>query len=105
MHGRIVIVAYKPRPGQSEALAELMKTHWQQLAHEGLVSDRAPITMRAADGTFIEVFEWRSSEAIRAAHENPAVLAMWARFAEVCEYVPVATVPEAAQLFSEFTPA
>lgn len=104
MDGRIVIVAYKPRPGKSAALSELMMTHWNELAGQRLVTDRAPITMCAADGTFVEVFEWKSSEAMRAAHENPAVLAMWARYAEACEYVPVASVAEASRLFSEFTP-
>jgi hypothetical protein len=29
---------------------------------------------------------------------------MWEEYAAVCDYVPVAQVPEAAQLFSEFTP-
>ena len=29
--------------------------------------------MRAADGTIVEVFEWRSAEAIQQAHNNPAV--------------------------------
>jgi hypothetical protein len=68
------------------------------------VTDRAPITMEAMDGTFVEVFEWRSAEAIQAAHAHPVVLRMWEEYAMVCDYVPVGQVPEAAQLFSEFTP-
>ena len=60
--------------------------------------------MEAGDGTLIEVFEWRSPAAIEAAHTNPRVLAMWERYAQVCDYVPVGTVPEAAELFAEFTP-
>lgn len=36
--------------------------------------------------TIIEVFEWRSSEAIQAAHANPAVQALWAEFNEACDY-------------------
>ena len=60
--------------------------------------------MEAADGTIIEVFEWASPEAIEAAHENPVVLEMWGKYAEVCDYIPAGEVAEVGQLFSEFTP-
>jgi hypothetical protein len=32
------------------------------------------------------------------------VLELWQRYAAVCDYVPVGTLEEAGQLFSEFTP-
>jgi hypothetical protein len=101
---RIVIACYKPKPGKSPALEELMKTHLSTLFAEGLVTSRASIMMKAEDGTIVEVFEWKSKEAIEKAHTNPAVLAMWAEYERVAEYVPIGTVPEANQLFSEFTP-
>ena len=100
--GRIVIVAYRPKPGKADGLRALVATHVPRLRAEGLVTERAPIVMEAADGTVVEVFEWASREAIEAAHANPAVQAMWAEFAEVCEYVPVSSVAEAGELFSEF---
>lgn len=101
---RIVIVAYKPFPGKEEDLKALLKTHVSRLKAESLVTDREPILMQAQDGTIIEVFEWLSEEAIEKAHSNAAVQKMWAEFAEVCEYIPVGNVPEASQLFSEFSP-
>jgi hypothetical protein len=69
-----------------------------------LATDRESALMRASDGTVVEVFEWKSTEAIAAAHSHPAVLAMWEEYAAVCEYVPIADVPEAAELFSGFDP-
>ena len=101
--GRIVIVAYQPKPGHTEDLLALCREHLPVLRAEGLVTDRAGMLMQAADGTVVEVFEWASPEAIHSAHSNDAVQQLWARFAEVCDYVPIGTVPEAAQLFSEFT--
>jgi len=100
----IVIVGYKPKPNKNEALKSLMKTHLPRLKQEGLVTDRESIMMEAADGTIIEVFEWASKEAIQNAHTNPAVLQMWNEYAEVCDYVPVGTVAEIGNLFSEFRP-
>jgi quinol monooxygenase YgiN len=102
--GRIVIAAYRPKEGAREALRRLIVQHVATLRSEGLVTDREPITMEAEDGTVVEVFEWKSTAAIEAAHANAAVLAMWDQYNEVCEYVPIAQVPEAARLFSEFTP-
>lgn len=101
---RLVIVGYKPFPGKESELKKLMRTHWQILHRENLVTARKPIMMEAGDGTIIEVFGWKSREAIEAAHSNSAVQEMWGKYAEVCEYIPVGSVAESASLFSEFTP-
>jgi hypothetical protein len=102
--GRVVISCYRPKPGQQEALRGLMRTHVSTLRTAGLLTDRVPITVEAKDGTFVEIFEWASPEAIQAAHNHPVVLRMWEAYGQVCEYIPIAQVPEASQLFSEFTP-
>ncbi len=101
---RIVIVAYRPKPNCGNALFKLVKAHHGRLQAEALVSDRIPITVQSVNGDIIEVFGWRSEEAIETAHTNKAVQKMWAEFAEVCDFIPVSEVPEAVQLFSEFTP-
>jgi len=102
--GRVVISCYRPKPGHEETLLALMRTHVSTLRGQGLVSARAPITMQAADGSYLEVFEWKSAEAIQSAHHNPVVLQMWEQYGKVCDYIPVAQVPEASQLFSDFLP-
>lgn len=100
----IVIVGYKPKPGKADALREIMRTHVPILREQGLVTGRQSIMMEAKDGTIIEVFEWASQAAIEQAHTNPAVLEMWGKYAEVCDYIPVGQVAEIADLFSSFTP-
>ena len=102
--GRMVIVAYRPRPGKEHALLQLTREHVPILRAEGLATDRAACAMRAADGTIVEVFEWKSDEAMATAHNNPHVQAMWGRYAEVCEYVPLNALSEAQQMFAGFEP-
>jgi len=102
--GRIVIACYKPKPGKEKALRALIVDHVPTLRRIGLVTERQPTLMEAKDGTLVEVFEWASAEAIQAAHGHPAVLRMWEEYAKVCDYIPVAQVPEAAQMFAEFAP-
>ena len=80
MSGVCVIVAYRPKPGKEKELLELVRARVPTLRKEGLVTDRVPTIMRAKDGTIIEVSEWKSQEAIDAAHKNPKVLSMWNKF-------------------------
>ena len=101
---RIVIACYRAKAGQQEALRGLIRDHVATLRSIGLATDRTPITMEAADGTILEVFELVSPDAIKAAHGHLTVLKMWEAFGAVCDYVPVAELPEASQLFSDFTP-
>ena len=102
--GRIVIACYRPKPDQGKALFQLVQMHHSILKSQGLVTNRAPILMQSTDETVVEVFEWASPEAIAAAHENPVVTEMWEQFGKVCDAVPIASVPEAKELFSEFRP-
>ena len=100
--GRIVIAAFRPKPGQQALLHAIVAKHWRVLHAEGLVTERPRMVMQAADGTVVEVFEWHSAQAIEQAHQNPAVLALWAEFAAACDYVPLAGLAESQHPFSEF---
>lgn len=104
MKGVCVIVAYRPKPGKEKELLDLVRSRVPTLDKEGLVTDRVPTMMRAKDGTIIEVSEWKSREAIDAAHKNPTVLAMWEKFFAVCDCVPLNTLAEAEQMFAGFEP-
>jgi quinol monooxygenase YgiN len=100
--GRFVIVAYKPKLGKAEQLKAAVKKHLHVLTSEKLVTDRPAYVMRASDGTLVEVFEWRSADAIKQAHANPAVQALWAEFAAACDYTPLTNLAECHQMFAEF---
>ena len=104
MSGVIVIVAYRPKPGKEEELLELVQSRVPTLRKENLVTDRVPTIMRARNGTIIEVSEWKSREAIEAAHKNPTVLAMWNKFFALCDCVPLNTLAEASEMFAGFEP-
>lgn len=104
MSGVVVIVAYRPKPGKENELVDLVRSRVPTLRKENLVADRAPTIMRARDGTIIEVSEWKSQEAIDAAHKNPNVLAMWNKFFAICDCIPLNTLAEAKEMFAGFEP-
>ncbi len=101
---RLVIVAYRPKPGQEDVLLSELRDHAHFLRSEGLATDRPATLMRAKDGAMIEIFEWASPAAIEQAHANPRVQAMWARFAACCDYAPLNSLAEAGDMFAEFEP-
>jgi quinol monooxygenase YgiN len=104
MNGVCVIVAYRPKPGKEQELLAIVRSRVPILRKEGLVTDRAPVLMRAKNGTLIEVSEWKSREAIDAAHKNPTVLVLWDKFFAVCDCVPLETLPESREMFAGFEP-
>ena len=103
-NGVIVIVAYRPKSGKENELLNLVRSRVPTLQKEDLVTDRAPTIMRARDGTIIEVSEWKSHQAIDAAHKNPNVLAMWNKFFAICDCIPLKTLAEAEEMFAGFEP-
>ncbi|HXP35978.1 MAG TPA: antibiotic biosynthesis monooxygenase family protein [Chthoniobacterales bacterium] len=104
MNGVIVIVAYRPKPGKETELLEVVRSRVPTLRKEGLATDRVPTIMHSRDGTIIEVSEWKSREAIDAAHKNPNVLAMWNKFFAICDCIPLNTLAEAKEMFAGFEP-
>ena len=100
--GRFVIVAYTPKEGKEAELLDVVRIHLQVLQDQELVSDRPAYVMRANDGSIVEVFEWRSAEAIAKAHSNAAVQSLWEKFDAVCEYTPLSKLPETGEMFAEF---
>lgn len=99
---RFVIVAYTPKADKEQQLLAVVKKHIRVLRDEQLVTDKPAYVMRATNGTIVEVFEWRSTEAINEAHSNPTVQALWEEFGAACEFTPLTNLEEAQQMFAEF---
>jgi len=100
--GRIVIVAYRPRSGREKALDSLMRRHHGRLRSDGLVIDRPPMLMRAADGTLVEIFEWSAADPATAPSTDARVQQMWSELAEIADAVALRDLPEAAQFGAGF---
>jgi hypothetical protein len=99
----IVIVAYKPKADKEADLLQLTREHVPLLRAEGLATGHPVTACQAKDGTVVEVFEWAAGGAERA-HSNTAVLKLWERYAAACDFVPLASLPEASTMFASFTP-
>ena len=74
-----VVVRYTARAGQAATLRNLVARHWGVLHEEGLTTRRAAVVIEVDRhaGVFIEYYEWLSQEAVRTAHDHPAVRDLW----------------------------
>ena len=102
--GIIVITCFRPKEGKDKELLEVIKDHIPVLKTEGLITDRVCHVMRSSDGSILEVFEWKSQEAINNAHTNENVLKLWKRFEHVCDYKTLSDLEESKQMFPGFEP-
>ncbi len=104
---RFTIATYRADPGNPanhETLRDLIAQHHMTLRVEGLVSSRPPLLLHAADGTFVEIFEWANDEAASQAHSNERVQALWAKMGEVANFPPLADVAGCDHPFPHFAP-
>jgi hypothetical protein len=76
-----VICLYRVAPGHEDQFTRLLERHWPALRALDLVTDEPPQHYRGfeQDGAplFVEIFQWRSAEAARVAHQHPEVMAIW----------------------------
>jgi hypothetical protein len=106
MSGRWVACVYRPKKGKEAELLALFGRHYDTLKEEGLVTNRPHLLLRSpTDGSFIELFEWKSESASSDAHENRHVMEIWDAFGKCAEMLKLADLPEASDNFPHFEDA
>src|SRR4029453_10900033 len=76
-----VICLYRVTPGREAEFTGLLRRHWPAPPSLDLAPDKRPGHYRGAEQgggpLFVEIFQWKSEEASRIAHEHPEVMAVW----------------------------
>jgi hypothetical protein len=103
-HDTLVMALYRPHAGKDAALRALIAEHLPALRRLELVTDRPPLLLRAANGTYVEIFEWMSADAARAAHRHPDVARIWDTMGGVADFVSLDSLEESHRPFTHFTP-
>lgn len=98
----LAIATYRPKPGKEVVFLELLKKHIPTLRAQGLITDSPAYASRSANGTILEVFEWKSEEAKAKAHENKAVMDCWNQFFGLAEIVTLNSLEETKAPFASF---
>jgi hypothetical protein len=100
-----VIYAVRPKPGHKDEVRALFGRHTPSLHAAGLITERKPLLFWSSkDEVFIESFEWKSADHARRAESTPAILSIWAEFAKLGDFVPLASLTETRNQFAHFDP-
>jgi hypothetical protein len=102
--GIIAIACYKPKKEKSDDLRNLVNKHYPLLLSKAMVTEREPFIMKSEDGTIIEIFEWKSKKAKKAAHSDEDIIEIWDHLESVSENIPLSELKEANDAFANFKP-
>ena len=102
--GNVVMAMYRPKPGMDDALRGIISRHVPRLRELGLATSRPAVLLQAADGTYVEIFEWQPGAA-QNAHGNPGVLEIWGAMEKVADFVRLADLAESQRPFPHFRAA
>ena len=84
-----VLCHYRVIAEREVEFRQLLERHWPTLRELDLVTDEPSLIYRSVDDAgrpfFLEIFHWKSSDALRVAHEHPDVQAVWEPMMPLCE--------------------
>ncbi len=98
----IVFALYRPHEGKAAELEALLRRHVPVLRELELVTDRPPILCSAADGTYLEIFEWADEDAADRAHHLPAVAQVWEGIGQLADLKKLSDLAEVHRPFAHF---
>src|SRR3954463_11484959 len=103
MPTELALSAYRPFPGKADELQAFFADELATLRRRGHVTDRRAPVARTEQGELLIVLEWSSDHAVGDAHEDPEVLALWARKEQLVEYIPPSELAGAGVPFARWT--
>lgn len=83
-----VMATYRVIPAQEDAFRALLQRHVPTLRELGLAAETPVQIFRyEQDGgpVYVEVFDWKTADSARVAHETPGVMAIWEPMGELVE--------------------
>ena len=84
-----VLCQYRVIAEREGEFRKLLERHWPTLRKLDLVTDEVSVIYRSVDDagrpSFLEIFHWKSGDAVRLAHDHPDVQAVWEPMMPLCE--------------------
>ena len=101
---QVVFALYRPHKGKDAELRRLIVRHLPVLRRMEMITNRPAALVRSKNGTYIEVFEWRSAAMSGRAHEHPEVARLWEAMGQVADFPGLESLEEAKERFPHFEP-
>ena len=98
----MVIALYRPHDGKDVDLRRLIAEHVPALRRLALITERPAVLLRAANGTYLEIFEWASAAAARSAHDHAEIARIWDAMGAIADFAPLDSLEESHRPFAPF---
>ena len=102
MKPEIIFALYKPHQNKENELKNLILKHIPILKSNKLITNREPILVQSKNDIYIEIFEWKSNNAVEEAHENPEVQKLWNEMKKICDFTNLESIEEVRKYFPQF---
>ena len=100
----VVFALYHAHEGKDAELEKLIAEHVPTLRRLELATDRPVILVKSKNGTYIEIFEWRTAESAGIAHHHPEVAKVWEAMGKIADLATLDSLEETKERFPHFTP-
>ncbi|HSE41002.1 MAG TPA: hypothetical protein VLH08_09585 [Acidobacteriota bacterium] len=104
MGSEIVFALYRPNKGKDTELEKLIAQHGPTLRRLELITDRPVVLVKSKNGTYIEIFEWRTEESAGLAHHHPEVAKIWEAMGKIADLPTIDSLEEISERFPHFQP-
>jgi hypothetical protein len=98
---RILIVSYRPAPGEFDTVVSLLREQNQRVRHLGVTYAQPPLLARSAAGEITYVASFADGHDVDRCWEDPAFQDIDARLATVAEMIPVRALHEASASYMD----
>jgi quinol monooxygenase YgiN len=101
---QLFVALYRPHAGKEEALKKLIAEHVPTLRRLELITDREALLMKAQDGTYVEIAEWRGPDSAEKAHQHPELAKVWEGMGKIADFPALESLKESKVRFPHFQP-
>jgi hypothetical protein len=104
MKPEVVFALYRAHEGKDAELEKIIAQHVPTLRRLELITDRPVILVKSKNGTYIEIFEWRTAESAGLAHHHPEVAKVWEAMGKIADLPKLDSLEEIKEQFPHFKP-
>jgi hypothetical protein len=101
---QVVFALYRPHEGKDAELRGLIADHVPALRRLELITDRPTILMKSSNGTYLEIFEWRSHAAAGQVRQHPELANIWEAMGKIADLPNLDSLEETKRRFPHFAP-
>lgn len=98
---RILIVSYRPAPGNTQAVIELLRAQYLRALELGAQTHSRPLLARSAAGELTYIATFDHADHVDRCWEDPDFQDLDARLAELADMIPMQSIGEASASYMD----